>query len=143
VLVVEAEEAERQNVCRILRDVGYEVLEAENSDHARRKILRSDTVIVGASMPNTESRTLCTEIKSRHETANLPIVVLSRHEGGHETHPPDRHGACDAHLKTPLRRSELLTTLEALMQARWAALRAQLLGEEVETDCCRHGTRDQ
>ena len=132
VLVVEAEETHRQSVCRILRDAGYEVLEAANSENARSEIPRSDTVIVGDSVPDIESRTLCHEIKSRRETATVPIVVLTRFESTKAEQNTRVDGDCDAQLKTPLRRSELLNTVEAMMQVRWADLRARTLGEEVE-----------
>ncbi|HEX8924158.1 MAG TPA: ATP-binding protein [Terriglobales bacterium] len=132
VLVVETEETQRQSVCRILREAGYQVLEAADSDHARRKISRSDTVIVGASVPDNESKILCQEIKSRQETASVPVVVLTRLEQTQDKQPDSRNGSCDAHLRTPLRRSELLNTIDAMMQVRWADLRARILDEEVE-----------
>jgi two-component system NtrC family sensor kinase len=132
VLVVEAEEAQRQNVCRILRDAGYDVLEAENSENARRDISRSDTVIVGDSVPDSDSLKLFQEIKSRRETATLPVVVLTKYQATDAQQRVREDDACDAHLKTPLRRSELLNTIEAMMHVRWAELRARILDEEVE-----------
>ena len=136
VLVVEAEATQRQNVCRILREAGYRVLEAENVDRARREVSRSDTVIVGESLPESESRGLCREIKSRRETASLPVVLLTKHEATLKQPISARlDGDCDAQLGTPLRRSELLTTIATMMKVRWAGLRARILREEVEHRC--------
>jgi len=136
VLVVEAEKAQRQIVCHILREAGYGVLEAENIDHARRQVSRSDTVIVGDSVPDREGQKLCQEIKSHRDTAHLPVVHLAKYRPRREQ-PTDEAqtmmaGSCDAQLRTPLRCSELLTTIDAMMQVRWADLRARNLGEEVE-----------
>ena len=127
VLVVDDEDLVRMVVARTLRRSGFDVVEARDGLDALTCIATSasDLVLTDLNMPRCNGEMLCAEIKRRHATANVPVVLMT---GGplDETHM--REIGCAAVLYKPLvdRLDEfLLSILEDVAPASrpgaWAA----------------------
>ena len=127
VLVVDDEELVRLVIARQLRLSGFDVFEARDGLEAlaRLPVAAPDIVLTDLNMPRCNGEMLCAEIKRRHATANVPVVLMT---GGplDETHM--REIGCAAVLYKPLvdRLDEfLLSILEDVAPASrpgaWAA----------------------
>ena len=127
VLVVDDEELVRLVIARQLRLSGFDVFEARDGLEAlaRLPVAAPDIVLTDLNMPRCNGEMLCAEIKRRHATANVPVVLMT---GGplDETHMRDI--GCAAVLYKPLidRLDEfLLSILEDVAPASrpgaWAA----------------------
>ena len=101
VLVVDDEELVRLVIARQLRLSGFDVFEARDGLEAlaRLPVAAPDIVLTDLNMPRCNGEMLCAEIKRRHATANVPVVLMT---GGplDETHM--REIGCAAVLYKPL-----------------------------------------
>lgn len=78
-LVVDDSMLIRHSVCRYFEDRGFAVESATNGQEALEMLenMRPDVIITDLQMPKLDGCQLIKELKSRPETANIPIVVLS------------------------------------------------------------------
>ncbi|CRL14297.1 phosphate regulon transcriptional regulator PhoB [Phaeobacter italicus] len=79
VLVVEDELAQREVLAYNLEADGFRVLRAENGEEALL-IVEEDTpdiIVLDWMMPNLSGIEVCRRLKSRTETRNIPIIMLS------------------------------------------------------------------
>ena len=78
VLVVDDSMLIRHAVCRFLEERGYAVQSATNGEDALAAIQRTQPqlVITDIEMPRMGGNELITHLKSRPDTAQIPIVVL-------------------------------------------------------------------
>jgi CheY-like chemotaxis protein len=78
-LVVDDSMLIRHTVCRFLEDRGYSVESATNGVEALEmlKSLAPHVIITDLQMPKMDGHQLIEVLKSRPETAHIPIVVLA------------------------------------------------------------------
>ena len=78
-LVVDDSMLIRHSVCRYFEDRGFAVESATNGQEALEILekMRPDVIITDLQMPKLDGCQLIKALKSRPETANIPIVVLS------------------------------------------------------------------
>lgn len=78
-LVVDDSMLIRHSVCRYFEDRGFAVESATNGLEALEILenLRPDVIITDLQMPKLDGRQLIKALKSKPETASIPIVVLS------------------------------------------------------------------
>lgn len=123
ILVVEDEASIRDNVVRILRMEGFEVLEAENGriglDLARAN--RPDLVLSDVMMPEMDGHGLLEALRADPLTAVVPFIFLSARTDRTDRRKGMNLGA-DDYIGKPFSRDEL-------MDAVWARIkRTQALG---------------
>ncbi|MBC7618611.1 MAG: protein kinase [Candidatus Saccharibacteria bacterium] len=123
ILVVEDEASIRDNVVRILRMEGFEVLEAENGqiglDLARAN--RPDLVLSDVMMPQLDGHGLLEALRAHPNTALVPFIFLSARTDRTDVRKGMNLGA-DDYIGKPFSRDEL-------MDAVWARIkRTQALG---------------
>ena len=126
ILVVEDEASIRDNVVRILRLEGFEVLEAENGqiglDLARAH--RPDLVLSDVMMPVMDGHQLLEALRADPLTTALPFIFLSARTERTDRRKGMNLGA-DDYIGKPFSRDELL-------EAVWARIkRTQALGLSV------------
>ena len=112
VLVVDDEELVRLVLARTLRLSGFDVFEARDGLEAlaRIPVAAPDLVLTDLNMPRCNGEVLCVEIKRRHATAALPVVMMT---GGPLDEARMREIGCAAVLYKPLpeRLPELLLSI--------------------------------
>ena len=79
VLVVEDEMAQREVLCYNLEADGFRVIKAEDGEEALLIVSEEnpDIVLLDWMMPNLSGIEVCRRLKSRSETAAIPIIMLS------------------------------------------------------------------
>jgi CheY-like chemotaxis protein len=112
VLVVDDEELVRLVIARTLRLSGFDVFEARDGLEAlaRIPVAAPDLVLTDLNMPRCDGEVLCVEIKRRHATAALPVVMMT---GGPLDEARMREIGCAAVVYKPLpeRLSEFLLSI--------------------------------
>ena len=121
VLVAEDEAMVRNLIVRTLEGAGYQVLEAEDGQHAlevlRRARRRPDLVVTDAVMPRMGGRELITRLTA--EWPGLRTLLVS----GYATEAPgpgDPADAASAYLQKPFTPSTLLASVRACIAAERA-----------------------
>lgn len=79
VLLVEDEPAQREILRYNLRSEGYDVSMAENGDDAMVLVdeMAPDLILLDWMLPGVSGIEICRRVKSRRETANIPVIMLS------------------------------------------------------------------
>jgi CheY-like chemotaxis protein len=83
-LVVDDSMLVRYTVCRFLQDRGFAVEAAANGKEALAALTRvkPDLIVTDMQMPQMSGSELITALKSRAETANVPIIVVTGRASG-------------------------------------------------------------
>ena len=83
-LVVDDSMLIRHTVCRFLEERGFEVESATNGREALDMLqaVHPDLIITDMQMPQMDGTQFITVLKSKQETAGIPIVVLSGRQSG-------------------------------------------------------------
>jgi CheY-like chemotaxis protein len=112
VLVVDDEELVRLVIARTLRLSGFDVFEARDGLEAlaRLPMAAPDLVLTDLNMPRCNGEMLCAEIKRRHATAGVHVVMMT---GGPLDEARMRELGCAAVFYKPLpeRLPELLLAI--------------------------------
>jgi CheY-like chemotaxis protein len=112
VLVVDDEEIVRLVIARSLRLSGFDVFEARDGLEAlaRMPVAAPDLVLTDLNMPRCNGEMLCVEIKRRHATAGVPVVMMT---GGpqDEAHMRELGFAAVLYKPLPARLAELLLSI--------------------------------
>jgi CheY-like chemotaxis protein len=76
----------RHTVCRFLEERGFAVESATNGQEALESLKRRrpDIIITDMEMPKMSGSELITALKSRPETAQIPVVIVAGKQSGFE-----------------------------------------------------------
>lgn len=99
-----------------LKRESFIFLTARSGEEALRIFRREkpDLVILDLLMPGMDGDDVCREIKGNPDTRAIPIVMVS--SGGIEEYRERCHAAgCDAFVSKPLKRDQLLETIDRLI----------------------------
>src|ERR1700747_282222 len=118
-LVVESDDALREQIVAVLRDAGYEV--STNYQHGMKAVLAfdPDAVILGADPPQLDCCDLLSEIKGSEQTQHIRIVMVSPGGSAERTRGLDL-GADDV-LSLPLDPHELLSRVRSQLRDKSVA----------------------
>ena len=119
VLVVEDDDAIRNNVARILRLEGYEVSVATNGIEGleRAQAVRPDIVISDINMPGMDGFALVEALRADASFATTVVMLLTALDDRASMRRGMGTGA-DDYLPKPFTRTELLDALDALLRKR-------------------------
>ena len=94
--------------------VDVDMHEAESAREAERMLeaVRPDVVVLDVGMPGKDGLTLCRELKSRPETRDLPVVLLTGTDW--PTQADGKAAGADAFVRKPFSPLELLAVVERL-----------------------------
>src|SRR5215813_786861 len=118
-LVVERDDARREQVLTLLRDAGYEV--SGDCREGIKTVLSfdPDAVILGADPPQLDCCGLLSEIKGSDRTQNIRVVMLSQGGSAERTRGLDL-GADDV-LSLPSDPNELLSRVRSQLRSKHIA----------------------
>ena len=85
-LVVDDSMVIRHTICRFLEERGYAVEIASNGREAMEIASRTvpGLIITDMQMPTMSGSELITALKSKPETAGIPIIILTGHSSGYD-----------------------------------------------------------
>jgi PAS domain S-box-containing protein len=120
VLNVDDYEAGRYATSRVLRQAGFDVLEAASGTEAVQLATRQpDLVVLDVNLPDFDGFEVCRRLKSDPGTAGIPVLYLSALYHDLEHRIRGLEVGADAYLKQPVEPRELVATAHALLRARY------------------------
>ncbi|MBW3571297.1 MAG: response regulator [Gemmatimonadetes bacterium] len=120
VLNVDDYEAGRYATSRVLRQAGFEVVDAATGEEALR-LVRSeepDLVLLDVNLPDLDGFEVCRRIKTAPETGTIPVLYLSAAYRTPEHRVQGLDLGADGYLTQPVEPRELVATVNALLRAR-------------------------
>ena len=140
VLVVEDEAAQREVLSYNLEAEGFRVAKAENGEEALVLVAEEnpDIIVLDWMLPNVSGIEVCRQIKTRPETRNVPIIMLSARSEEVDRVRGLETGADDYVVK-PYSVVELMARVRAqLRRARPAAAGLRLEYDDIILDSETH-----
>jgi adenylate cyclase len=133
VLVVDDDEANRTLLRDPLEVHGYEIIEAENGEHALQKVEQRppDVILLDVMMPHMDGFEVCRRLKKDPRTAPIPILMITALSERMERMMGIAAGASDF-LSKPVDLQEL--TLRVGHAAQTKRLFDQLLAEQAKSE---------
>ena len=116
VLVVDDEQAIRQLVGTVLSSAGYEVSEAADGEEGFNlaRVEKPDLIVTDVMMPKKDGYELVKDIRSCHETASMPIIMLTALSEEHDELKAFQEGVDDfvtKPFKAPVLRARVANLL--------------------------------
>lgn len=101
----------------ILEDFGYEVETLSDGHFLFDKIKTTspDLILLDIMLGNLDGRQLCKDVKSKEETHNIPVILVSASHSIQES--INQNGAPDAFIAKPFDIYELLDTIKTQLPA--------------------------
>ena len=145
VLVVEDEPAQREVLKYNLESEGYKVSFAINGEEALLMITEDlpDVIVLDWMLPNVSGIEVCRQVKSRPETREIPVIMLSaRSEEGDKVRGLET--GADDYVTKPYSVSELLARVRSQLRRSRPTMAGQILVfEDIQLDSETHRvTRD-
>jgi len=117
ILVVDDEKNIRRTLRMVLEGAGFQTLEAASAEDALARLQANDIdlVILDVRLPNMSGIEALAQVRSRPETRNLPVLMVSGHASVAEAVKAVQLGATDFFEK-PLDRDRVLVTVRNALQ---------------------------
>jgi len=135
ILVVDDNELRRYAKVRLLRQAGYDTLEASSGEECRRTLLQRPVrlVVLDIGLPDGDGRQVCREIKSDPRLVGILVLQFSATFVSVADTVQALNEGADASLTEPLQPAVFLATIQALLRTRQAEedLRDALEREQV------------
>lgn len=121
ILNVDDHAAARYATTRLLRQAGYEVIEAANGRDTLRLAKRNpDLVVLDVNLPDIDGFEVCRRIKSDPATSMIPVVHLSATYQDDESKVMGLESGAYGYLTYPVEPKVLVAYVRALLRARQA-----------------------
>lgn len=117
VMVVDDSTTIRAMLTELLRQNGFEVMEAEDGMAAQKlmKNMRPDLVITDIVMPKMNGYELCRWVKNELPGGSAPVILCSTKGEAFDRHWGMKQGG-DAYIIKPFNPEEMMTTVRGLLQ---------------------------
>ena len=121
VLCVNDDAATRYTLARTLRQSGYRIIEAVTGSEALELAERRPALIIlDVKLPDISGLDVCRRLKSRPETASIPILQTSATFASAERRIEGLDSGADGYLAQPIEPTELIATVRALLRTSQA-----------------------
>src|SRR5437588_696778 len=118
ILVVDDNEAGRYATSRLLRQAGYDVVEAGTGMDALRRVREDhpDLVLLDVRLPDINGVEVCGRIKAAPESATIPVLQMSASAVDASSKVAALDGGADAYISTPVEPTVMVATVRALLR---------------------------
>ncbi|AFZ19689.1 response regulator [Allocoleopsis franciscana] len=132
ILHVDDNEANRYAVNRMLKRVGFNVIEAATGEAALELVdqARPDLIILDVKLPDLNGFEVCRRLKANPATAFIPVLHLSASFIESRDKAQGLDSGADGYLAQPVEPIELIATVRALLRIRQAEESALTLAQE-------------
>lgn len=115
-MVVDDSKTTRTSVAAMLEAESYRVVSAKDgfSALALAREHLPDIVLLDIMLPRLDGYQVCAILKSKPETASIPVVLMSSRDGVFDRARGDFAG-CQMYVTKPFTRDSLLQTIKALV----------------------------
>jgi len=134
ILIIDDNPVVRFNVVHLLKSAGFIVIEAATGEEGRRlaDVEAPDLVLLDVMLPDINGVEVCRQIKSRHDTSNLFVVLLSAVEVSSDSQVAGLEAGADGYIARPIENRELLARVQALLRIRRAESALRQAHDELE-----------
>jgi two-component system phosphate regulon response regulator PhoB len=117
ILIVEDEVAVREMTSFVLRQAGYDPLEAESAEEARVMLRRHDVtlILMDWMLPGENGVTLTRELKDQAETRDIPVIMLTA-RGEEDDKVRGLECGADDYITKPFSPRELTARINAMLR---------------------------
>ena len=125
ILNVDDDEIGRYTKTRILRQAGFDVMEAGNGTDALNavRMFRPQLVLLDLQLPDMDGFEVCRQIRADPASVRLPVLHITATARAHEeTEATSLESGADIFLAQPVEPQELLTVVRTLLRLRSAEL---------------------
>jgi two-component system cell cycle response regulator DivK len=129
ILIVEDHRDSRELVVKVLKNKGYQMLEAIDGEEALQKTAteKPDLILLDISIPKIDGFEVCRRLKSQDEFKDIPIVALTAHAMRGDREKALEVG-CEGYISKPINIRELPDQVKSFLRGKWESI----LGEEEE-----------
>jgi two-component system, cell cycle response regulator DivK len=119
ILVVDDNQDNRELVVKVLRNRGYQVIEAVDGEDALQKAEseRPALILMDISLPKIDGYEVTKRIKSREELRDIPIIALTAHAMKGDREKALLSG-CEGYLSKPINVRELPEQIQHYLKDR-------------------------
>lgn len=128
ILIVEDNEDSRELVVKVLKNKGYQTIEAADGEEALEKAAaeKPDLVLLDISIPKIDGYEVAKRLKSNEELKDIPIVALTAHAMKGDREKVILAGF-EGYISKPVNVRELPDQVRSYLRGKWESV---LGGEE-------------
>jgi len=123
ILVVDDNQDSRELVVKVLKNKGYEMVEAADGEEAIEKAIaeRPNLILLDISIPKLNGYEVTQKLKSMEEFKNIPIVALTAHAMKGDRMKALEAG-CEGYITKPINVRELPAQVKSFIKGRWESI---------------------
>jgi len=129
ILIVEDNQDSRELVVKVLKNKGYETIEAADGEEALEKAVaeKPDLILLDISIPKIDGYEVAKRLKSQEEFRDIPIVALTAHAMKGDREKVIVAGF-EGYISKPINVRELPEQVRSYLKGKWESV----LGGEQE-----------
>ena len=123
ILVVDDNLDSRELVVKVLKNKGYEMVEAADGEEAIEKAIaeRPNLILLDISIPKLNGYEVTQKLKGMEEFENIPIVALTAHAMKGDRKKALEAG-CEGYITKPINVRELPAQVKSFIKGRWESI---------------------
>jgi len=123
ILIVDDNQDSRELVVKVLKNKGYEMIEATDGEEAIEKAVgeRPDLILLDISIPKLDGYEVTRRLKSREEFKETPIVALTAHAMKGDRAKALEVG-CEGYISKPINIRELPDQVKSYLRGKWESI---------------------
>lgn len=119
ILNVDDNTAHRTATSGVLRNAGYDVVEAKNGDEGLRMARENpDLILLDVNLPDMSGMEVCRQLKSQAQTEHIPVLHISGTFFSEEAVRQGIHNGADGYLRHPVEPEQLIQMVDNFLQRR-------------------------
>ena len=123
ILVVDDNQDSRELVVKVLKNKGYEMVEAVDGEEAVERAVaeKPDLILLDISIPKLNGYEVARILKNREEFKDIPIVALTAHAMKGDRMKALEAG-CEGYITKPINVRELPAQVKSFIKGRWESM---------------------
>ena len=123
ILIVDDNQDSRELVVKVLKNKGYEIVEATDGEEAIEKAVgeRPDLILLDISIPKLDGYEVTRRLKSQEEFRGTPIVALTAHAMKGDRAKALEAG-CEGYISKPINIRELPDQVKSYIKGKWESI---------------------
>ena len=123
VLVVDDNQDSRELVVKVLKNRGYEMIEAADGEEAVEKAVAEmpDLILLDISIPKLNGYEVARILKGKEGFKGIPIVALTAHAMKGDRMKALEAG-CEGYISKPINVRELAAQVKSFLKGRWESI---------------------
>jgi len=123
ILVVDDNQDSRELVVKVLKNKGYEMVEATDGEEALERAVaeKPDLILLDISIPKLNGYEVARILKGKEEFKNVPIVALTAHAMKGDRAKALEAG-CEGYISKPINVRELPAQIKSFLRGRWESI---------------------